>query len=62
MVPELVKRRVVPSTPRKGGVQTNGNKKVKVSDLTGVDLRDDEVVTVTVKDAGKKFEASADES
>ncbi|WP_241473820.1 hypothetical protein [Mycolicibacterium neoaurum] len=36
-------------------------RQVTVSDLTGVELQDNEVVTVTVKEASRKFEASAEE-
>lgn len=32
-----------------------------MSDLTGIELQDNEVVVVTVKDAGRKFDASAEE-
>lgn len=38
-----------------------GFKSLRVSDISGVELTDAEVVTVVVKNAGKVFDASADE-
>lgn len=38
-----------------------GFKSLRVSDLSGVELQDSEVVTVNVIDAGKIFDASAEE-
>ncbi|GAA1053964.1 hypothetical protein [Dietzia natronolimnaea] len=38
-----------------------GFKQVRTSDLTGAELDDDEVITVTVKAAGKVFDTSAEE-
>lgn len=36
-------------------------KSVRVSDISGNELKDEDVVTVTVKSAGKVFDASAEE-
>lgn len=36
-------------------------RQVRFSDLTGVELSDQEAIEVTVKDAGKKFDCSAGE-
>lgn len=38
-----------------------GTKQVKTSDISGRDLLDEEVVVVTVKDAGRKFDCAVDE-
>ncbi|RDH76369.1 hypothetical protein DVS77_21685 [Mycolicibacterium moriokaense] len=38
-----------------------GFKSLRVSDISGVELQDNEVVEVNVIDAGKKFDAHADE-
>lgn len=38
-----------------------GFKQIRTSDLTGNELKDQDVITVAVKTAGKVFDASADE-
>lgn len=38
-----------------------GFRQIRTSDLTGNELKDNEVITVTVKSAGKVFDASAEE-
>ncbi|SIC58980.1 hypothetical protein [Mycobacteroides abscessus] len=38
-----------------------GYKQLRVSDISGRELTDDEAVTVVVKNAGKVFDAAADE-
>ncbi|NDZ93285.1 hypothetical protein G3I13_01735 [Streptomyces sp. SID6673] len=36
-------------------------KSVRISDLTGNELKDEDVITVTIKGVGKVFDASAEE-